>query len=143
MASLGLPQPPNGAAPAQLGRFADWITAGVIAATIGIALFSQVGAFGWHSTPLIDLFATISIGAVLGRAGGIIVGQAQLGPAQTAALETINTNTRSLVARAELNTAIAEAAHRRLDAIAAPAAPVDHTGMFAGSPTNGTVDGKP
>lgn len=130
--------PPASSSPLALGRLSDIVTAFVVVGSIAAAILSHVHAFGWAPDALIDLFGVAAFGAVLGRASGIgsalAAGATTLSTAQAATLGTLNANTASLVARADLNTAMAEAAHRRLDALGAPPAPLDSTPLTVGHP---------
>ena len=152
MAAIGLPTPAgngngssSGSGTLPLGRLTDIVTAVIVVGSWLVALASHVHALGWTPDPLIDLFATISFGAVIGRASGIGSALAssagQLSSTQAAALDTLNKNTDQLVARAELNTALTMAAHDRLDALKAPAAKVDSTGLTVGNPKRTAAHG--
>lgn len=132
MAAVGMPPPAaNGSAtPASgLGRFADYVVPVVVLVVLMAAIAAHLHLGGAEPDTFLDAIALVAIGQVFGRAQGVQVGATA---AQAAALDAVNSNTRELVKRADLNTALAAAAHERLDKLGAPAAPLDHTGVQVG-----------
>lgn len=130
LAVLGAPPAIAGAAPGTLGRFTDYLVPVITVFLIVAAVLSHLGVVGAPDV-FIDGAALLALGQVFGRAQGVVAGQTQ---AAAALADQVNLNTQQLVKRADLNTDLAEAAHRRLDAIAAPPANLDHTGIQIGNP---------
>lgn len=106
--------PPAGTG-SPLGRFADVVTALVSVFVIVADVYARMN--GIQDSQL-DTFAILAIGILYGGARGIQAGHAQ--------------STSELTMRANLNTELALAAHRRLDDMKAPAAALNHTGLAVG-----------
>lgn len=119
MFAVNAMMPSSAPAPASpLGRYADFVTAIVSVVVIMAAIASRMGI--GTPDPFTDSIALIAIGVLYGTARGVSAGQQAI--------------TTQLADRGNLNTELALAAHKRLDAVNAPPAPLNSTGLKVGDP---------
>ena len=112
-----------------LGRFADIVTALVSVFAIAAAILSHLGLAGVPNS-FVDTIALVAVGVLYGTARGYTAGK--------------DDTTVALAERGNLNTALALAAHERLDKIQAPATTLqmDATGLPIGNPADGQAGPK-
>lgn len=120
MAAVGVPAS-NPAPTSPLGRYADFVTAAMSVLVIAAAVLAHLSILG-ESDPFLDSVALVAIGVLYGTARGVQAGQ--------------SAQASDLANRANLNTELALAAHRRLDDMNAASAPINHSGLRIGTPAD-------